>query len=447
MAMGAGLTLPIASRMSRLAAAAPGDRPCRLLTFFVPHGVPYEYVEPLGKGPDFLGQSSVFAPFAAAGIQERTTVIRGLNIDSMAETHEALPAVLRGESDPSVNVDSIDTAIAAGLGTKPHVLGVVPWNEQHGFGNDTFLSHDGDWVVPTAAPTTAADRLFENLGTPAPGDDDGGMVGDEATFRNAAMELTERQLENLQTQVQGLSAEEDKLNKHLDAVRELKATGDGGSIPISCDSRPDLPLVEATAGLNELDINNLTAMLHGHLEAAAAAMICNTAPVITIQNLWTNAQVLMNYPGGPGVALPYHDPISHSQNSTQREEFGRVQRWFYQALADHLLDRLLIPDPADTDPANTVLDNSIVHICSEVGDGFEHNKETRQVWVTDIGMGHQGYLPSLLIGGGGGVLQTGRVVDITRFNTDMFATLAHVMAVPMDEFNGRNVSVIEELLA
>jgi len=438
-ALGLGLTAPLAYRIASMAGAAPSPRPVRLFIYYIPHGWPFEHVEPLADGA-FLQNSPILAPLAPFADQVR--VLRGIDINSVRETHEALPAVLTG-SDTGES-DSIDILIAQALGVTAHVIGALPYKVTTGFGKDSYLVRHGTWVRANEHPVAVADELFANLGAPS---GDGGQVGDDAVFRAQTMSLTERELEELHTRMQSLSAEANKLNLHLEAVRNLKAGGGGTPSILNCDSRPALPAVDAFPQFGEpLESLLMAQVVDGHLEAAATAMVCGSAQVVTMQNMWTNADVTFDFPGGPNIAAQHHDPVSHSQNEPGRSNFALCQRWFYERLAAQMLTTLDQPDPSDTDPSRTVLDNSIIYVCSEVGDGFQHNKATDEVWID--GRTHTGYLPALVIGGGGGYFGPGgQAIDLSRFNTDLLATIAEAMGTPITSMAGKPVQVIEELKA
>ena len=53
----------------------------------------------------------------------------------------------------------------------------------------------------------------------------------------------------------------------------------------------------------------------------------------------------------------------------------------------------------------------------------------------------------MLLGGGGGYLKTGQVVDVTHMHTDVLATIAAAMGAPVTTIGGQAVSAIPELKA
>jgi hypothetical protein len=262
-------------------------------------------------------------------------------------------------------------------------------------------------------------------------------------FRSAALGLTEKELTRLQAVTKELTSEQSKLQIHLDAIRQLKA---GGTAPmtVSCDQRPDLPAVAALAGADVLDPSQLGKVLDAQLEVAAHALLCGTASVITLQNMYVNADLNMGFAGGPGIAKGHHEPISHSWDTTGRAEFAVVQRWFYSRLAEKLLVTLNQSDPQD--PEHTVLDNSLVAILSEVSDGANHNSDASPVWVDGKEMASS--LPLVLIGGAGGYLKPAAgIAKVSALHTDLLATFAEAMGAPQAAMGPVAMKPIAELKA
>lgn len=437
-ALAVGVAAPLAAKMARLASAAPGDRPKRLFIFYVPHGIPVEHFDPaMAGGALDLAASGVGVLSPLEAYKSYVTVVRGLSMNG-ATNHAAIRTMLTGSPEGETG-DSIDHTIAQALGTKAHVLGAVPYTKGAGFGSDSYLVKHGSWVRATEDPVLAADDLLAGLGAPVPG------AVDESAFRNEVLTLTEGELDSLSQSLSGLTSEQNKLAIHLEAVRALKAGG-GGPAPIGCDSRPVLPAVEAMRGQDPLEPTNFGKVLDAQLELAAYSFLCGTASVITLQCLHVNSVLNMGFEGGPGIAKGHHDPISHSWDSAGREEFAITQRWFYDRLVQKFLTVLDQPDAADPG-GNKVIDNSLVVVCSEVSDGANHNSDDSEVWLD--GAARKTYLPFVLIGGASGYLSPGRVVDVApdRLHTDMLATIADAMGVPVSDVGGNAVSTIAEVKA
>ena len=433
--MASGMTAGVASLASRSLLAAPQDgRPSRLFIYYLPHGMPIEHVEPFGTTSGGLADSPIWSALADHSAQ--SAVLRGISMSDGATNHGAIRAMLTGANEGGME-DSIDKRIADQLGVTPHVLGALPYDLGGGFSVDSHLVRHGTWVRPTEDPAEAADTLFAGLGQ------DPDMPDPNIAFRQAALALTEGELEALSGRLSTLTREKHKIDLHLEAVRGLAAGGGQDGLEPTCDGVPALPRVDALAGLDVMDQANFARVLDGHLEVAAEAFICGSARVITLQNLWVNSDLNMGFEGGPGIPKGHHEPISHSWDVAGRAEFADCQRWFLSRLNEVFLNRLAsVNDPAD--PDRMVLDNTLVWVCSEVSDGANHHSDTSPMWID--GMEWPTYLPNLLVGGAAGCLVPG-VHDVPREHADVLSTVAAMMGANVDSIGGKAVTPITEVMA
>jgi len=435
-AIGIGIAAPLAFKMSKLAVAQSTARPTRLFIFFLPHGAPNEHWEvgaDMALDANGVGILSPLDPY-----KKYLTVLRGVG-NNVSTNHEAIPSVLSGVKLGAA--PSVDYLVATALGTTPHVLGVknfYPGSES--LSSDAQLVNHGGFVTPIQNPYNALADLFDGLGAAAAPPTE---VVDEKTFRTEAIDLSIGEIEAMQAAIGDLTTEKNKLQIHLDSLRNLKDSG-GGIGVISCETRPSLPSAELLAGIADRDLTvaQFGTILDGHLEAAANAMLCGTARVITLQNMHANAQILMNFPGGPGFDMTHHDPLSHSSDATGRGNFAEVQKWFYSRLAEKFLAVLDQTDPAD--PEHTVLDNTTVLTCSEIADGQNHNSFVDEIWLT--GSAQPSYLPWTIIGGGGGFFKGNQVADFGVVKGEgidhrhILAAVAESMGVPLTTIGDLSVS-------
>ena len=104
-----------------------------------------------------------------------------------------------------------------------------------------------------------------------------------------------------------------------------------------------------------------------------------------------------------------HQASHYGQTSDSKYDiFSRQARWWVSQFA-YLLNEL----KRRPDGNGTMLDTSVVLLCSEVQDGNTHS--------------HQD-MPFILAGGAGGMLKTGRFVDYGgRRHGDLLYTIAHAM--------------------
>ena len=461
-----GLTASAAARLARVALAQTSPAPKRFLLFYMPHGVPPEHFRPQVMQSDptsfALDQSgvSILGPLQAQ-LKPYTTVIEGLKYPKGAMTHEALVVALSGLSggptslpDDTVSRVTLEHQIAAGLNTKPLILGACA-HRPSGLDKDGKLMWDGAPVVPEKNPLAAYDAVFGGLGqagAPATGPDP------DVALTDALHALTEAELEGLQQELSALTAEQTKLKTHLDAVRALKAGGGSGTAVVSCDKAPALAGVDslrtAAAGQTDdffLKEENFAMLLAAQLQLAGAALRCNARQVVAVQPMYTNCEFDFGFMGTSGA---HHSFLSHTQpqqaqppltglDLTTREKFATCQRWFIQQLLTHALTPLLDPDPAD--PSKKVIDNTIVYVMSEIGEGAYHTTSTDKIQPGPYAPVLT-YLPSVIIGAGGGALKSGQVQTFAQDRPagDLYRSLCQAMGV-MGSFPDSSSPITEVL--
>lgn len=459
-AIGLGLAAPIAWQLCREATAqAQQVRPKRLMIFFTPHGMPPEHFNPVvnGSNPtDFTftqSGASILGPLEP--YKQYINVLQGFEYPG-ASTHEGILTVL--SNFPTANNETLprttfDHVISNGLGAQPLVLGAVA-HRVWGIDKDGKLIWDGQPVVPEKNPLLAFDGTFANQGATDP------AAAVKAQLREALTTLTEAQLASLQGELGSMTRVQSKLQVHLEAVQSLRA-GAGGQQ--SCDSVPSLPAVEslrlAAQGQPDeffLSEDNFPALLAAQLEVAAQAIICNATPVVSVQAMYTNADINFAFMGSPGS---HHSALSHTGPQAEgsglalgpRTPFANAQRWFYQQLVDHVVSRLMVPDPAD--PGRQVIDNTIIYTFSEIGEGAWHTSKSSAIQLGATPNAYA-YMPILTIGGGGGALRTGQVLNINptavagkdRPAGDIYLALCRAMGVAATSF-GNATNPLLEILA
>lgn len=472
-AAGLGLSAPLAYRLVQSATAAPSGAPQRFMLFYIPHGMPPEHFNPVRStaqgttvSTDFsLTDSgvSILAPLE----QHRSLVniYEGFKYPG-ASTHEGIVKFLSGldvpNSDDTTSRTSIEHFIGNELGMGTLALGAVP-HRPFGQDFDAKLMWDGQAVVPHINPLTAYDQTFGGLGSDTPTPEVG--AGDD--LHRKLLTLTESDISSLQAELSSLSSEQSKLQTHLEAVQAMKAQLGGGSGggTTSCSSAPELPAVSAlrakAAGQGDdwfLLEENFPDILAAQLQLAGAAMACNIRPVTAIQPMYANCEIDFGFMGSNG---PHHSGLSHtgpqisgdSTNMTVREPFANAQRWFIEQLVEHTVSQLMVDDPAA--PGSTVLDNTIILIASEIGEGAWHISNTREI-LTGAPPGMLSYMPLITIGGAAGALKTGQVLNYydaamgegagDRPAADLFYTLAKAMGSTASGF-GASTTLVEEALA
>ena len=113
-----------------------------------------------------------------------------------------------------------------------------------------------------------------------------------------------------------------------------------------------------------------------------------------------------------------HHNLSHSGTAQNVVDAHlAIVRWYMDRFASFLsaLD-------AVDEGGSTLLDNAVIYLGSDVGDGWSHSHRD---------------LPCIVAGGGGGALRPGRLIDANGASYDsVLLALAHAMGAPLPSFSG-----------
>jgi len=455
-----GLSLPMAARLISSATASTGDKPRRFMMFYMPHGIAPEHCNPVGTGSSTtnfaLDQTGVSIFSALEPYKSQLNIYEGFKYQD-GDTHSSLTSFLSNTSlanDTTSPRTSIEHYIGNELGTSTLALGAMA-HTIHGLNQNSMVMWDGQAVAPEGNPLRAYDEVFGSF----TGDPDASASEDE--LRASMLSLTEGQVAGLRNELSSLSSEQSRLQTHLDALAQLKATSGNGEN--SCSTVPSIEAIEslrAKFGSDGSDWhlaeNNFQDVMIAQMELAAQAMICNVRPVTALQCMYATSDIDFGFTGY-GSAGAHHGTLSHTgpqgKDQNARQPFAQAQRWFVDNLVTHVIDKLNVPDAAD--PGSTVLDNTIILLCSEIGEGAWHGTTTRQLsWDADPLFG---YLPLITIGGGGGCLNTGQLLNYhdgvsgeadgagDRSAGDLWLTLAQAMGVATTDYNGATNPLTEAL--
>jgi hypothetical protein len=368
--------------------AAAGKAPAppkRFAALFMGNGVNPKHWWAKGAGAD-MELSKSLQPLAP--LRPRLTVISGLfnkhatgvgihpgqtgNILSGAALQKG--AVLRGGV-------SVDQVLAARLGEETAQPSLVLGCEQPitGYHETNFSmaysSHiswqDASSPVPMEVyPSLAFDSLFDNQGS------------------RRALSVLDRVREQAAALNRRVShADRAKLDEYLTSVREVekraqtaRAAKDRADARARDRGRPAVTMARPDDGLPE-DIRE-------HMR-----LMCDVI-ALAFQTDKTRVATLLLCRDLSGLFYPFlgvrtaHHPTSHEDHS---DAYERVTRYYVIQLA-YLADRLAAMKEGDT----TVLDNSCLLFLSNMWSGSRHDSSK---------------VPVLLVGGLGGALATGRVLD------------------------------------
>lgn len=292
----------------------------------------------------------------------------------------------------------------------------------------TVLSYAGSDqpIANETSPFTMFDLVFSELGA-----DPLGLAKQKAR-RKSILDAVGKQYESLTPK---LSKDDRlKLEQHLASIRtvELGLDNPGGTIGGACQ----IPVVGESFNLD--DPAAFPAIGKLHMDLAAMALACDLTRVITLQ--WSASTNNRPYPWlqyddgtglGPIVGDEHvmgHQPDSdvHSWNKLRI-----IRRWYMEQFA-YLLGKL--DEVAEGE--GTMLDNTVVMLCSEITKGNSHSHMDA---------------PFILAGSAGGALQTGQYRsypgDVPHNN--LLVTLLNAMDVPATTFGHPDYCTgpLEDLLA
>jgi hypothetical protein len=372
------------------AAAAGAEPPVRLAVLFSGNGFHAKEWWAKGAGKDLeLGQ--VLAPLA--GLREKMLFIRGLynaeatkgNIHS-SQTGNLLsgaPLASGGEIRSGTSVDQV-LAQTYGRGTKVPslVLGCERSNPSVHKNYSMLYSSHISWSSPTTPtplelyPALAFDRLFK----------DGTEKGDESVL-DAVIE----DAGDLRRRIG--ATDRRKLDEYLDSVRDveqrIEQAGKRGELQgwKPTLAKPDMP--RPPDGVPQDVAEHMRLMC----DILVLGFQTDTTRITTLK--LNNDHSALRFPNlarsdNPAQGIDYmiHHLLSHSDTP----DWLKVNQFFAEQLA-YVARKL---DAID-EGGRSALDNSMILYCSSMMTGSHQNDQ----------------LPVVMLGGAGGRIQTGRVLDYT----------------------------------
>jgi hypothetical protein len=399
---------------SKPAAAAPPKPPQRFAALFMGNGVSPKNWGAKGAGAD-MQLSKSLQPLSA--LRSRLNVVSGLfnkaatgvgihpgqtgNILSGARLQKG--AVLRGGvSMDQILASAIGEATAQPslvLGCEQPITGYHETNFSMAYSSHISWQDDHSPVPMEVYPSLAFDSLFDNQGS-------------KRTV--SILDRVSEQAKSLRRKVS--HADRAKLDEYLTSVREVekrvqrtRAAKDKADANARDRGRPAIAMKRPDNGLPE-DIRE-------HMK-----LMCDVI-ALAFQTDKTRVATLLLCRDLSGLFYPFldvrtaHHPTSHEDNS---DAYERVTRYYVSQLA-YLATRLAAMPEGDS----TVLDNSCLMFLSNMWSGSQHDSRK---------------LPVLLVGGLGGTLKTGRVLDYTSKGDDsrklcsLYLSLMNRMGVKSERF-------------
>jgi len=414
---GVAVGLPFLGSLHREARAG-GDFPQRFLVFFSPNGTIHDQWVPSGSENDFE-LSRILAPLERH--KSNLLILDGIDMESayhgpgdghqtgmahMLTATEIIEGDTGGHGMGWGGGISIDQELARNIGTQTRFAS-LELGVQTGFGElHSRMCYLGanQPLPPEDDPARAFDRIFAGF-DPGPGQPQGPSEADRLRARRRSiLDAVMGDYERLSGRV----GREDrvKLEQHLTSIREIEqrlgapgpeTTGGSCSVP----NRPGV------------DQSDFEAVGRAHMDMLAMALACDLTRVGSLQWSISTGQTVFSW---LGIGDGHHD-ISHEgdDNAGAVENLVLINTWYAEQFA-YLLDRLDELPEGD----GTVLDNTVVFWCNELGKGNEHTR--RQ-------------MPFVLAGGGAGLLRPGRFLSYQgEPHNKLYVALLQQFGIDTDTF-------------
>lgn len=436
-ALGGGHLL---TRSGRALAQATGAR--RLIVFYFPDGVaarsqdgdPTEWHAQGGETNFTLGAQLM----PLDRLKQHCVFLNGLSMGQTdAGSHPGGAKKLLTGVDGG-NGESIDQYLSRTVGAGS------PWRHLYlgAMANQNNASGDKHIVYPSAGQTIPPEddprRAFERVfGAGLPTGMPPTMTGPSAD--RSILDGTLAEVQALRDKLG--AGERAKLELHLEALRDLErrvATTLPPPVtppPASCGTPP---ASLASASLPSVyDPSLFPTVLRLQLDVMVQAMACGLTRVGTVQCSHHTSELIMSRFPGTSFSDPGFDMRSHQashygpRHDTGRREYRDYlaqRRWFVEQFA-YLVDQLA----ARPEDGGTMLDHSLLWLCTEVCDGNIHSHDD---------------MPFVLAGGAGGRLRTGRKLDFGGApHGNLLVTLARAMGDGASRFGQAGTGVLPGVLS
>lgn len=396
------ITLPFAGLFAKSARSAPSVAK-RLIVFYFPDGVP----APQGQASRFHASGSELAfslPENLAPLEPYRSSCVFLNGLSMGGTDAGSHP--GGAKKLLTGVDggggeSIDRYLArtVGAGSPNRHLYFGAMANQNAASGDKHISYPspGTTVAPEDNPILSFQRLFVPQGN-----------GTQDTEGASVIDTVKGDLDDVRSSLEG--AERQKLDLHLEALREVERRVKGLS-PTCGGAAVDISGIDASQLYSP---ERFPGVLRAHIDIMVQAMACGLSQVGVVQcSQHTSELIMSRFPATPLYKANF-DMRSHQAShygdpgDPKFADYVAQRTWFASQFA-YLLGEL----QKRPDGTGTMLDSSVVLLCSEVCDGNTHLHDN---------------MPFVLAGRAGGTLRTGRLLSFGyRRHSDLLLSLARAM--------------------
>jgi len=413
-ATGVAVALPLLDSLAPRGARAGGAGPTkRFVALFFPNGSTIRQDWTLGgSGTDYtMGTAHV----ALEPFKPKLSMFKNLNGDyggapdhSRGTASFLTGAPISDNTNPQVDI-SIDQVIADTLAPATAIrslhLGPTPYTNgppsDTGWpsGYNTYIS----WSSPTApnAPLESAQVAFDQVYVPS--GTDPAIAEKRLRLRQSILDHTIDQIDSIAPRLGSEDAQ--KLDEYLTAVRDVESSLQNQPPDSGCAG-------DAMAPGDGLAFADHTKAMLGVI---TLALRCDVTRIVTYSMDYGFGNKDFTFLGNGNCK---HHNLSHSGSTAEILTMHKgIVRWYMDQFA-YFLGQMDAVDEGGT----TLLDNSVVFMGSDVGDGWAHAHND---------------LTALLAGGGAGALDPGRLIDASGASYDsVLLALAHAMDANVGSFSG-----------
>lgn len=433
-ALGATVSIPLLDAMAPLARAVENPT-TRLAYLYFPNGIPRGVWEPEKVGAD--GRLEKLSEWMSPLEPFKSDIIIPTNVwTPLGNGHIKGPATwLTGQDYEEIRINaggtSVDQVAAQHTGKDTLLPSLELSLEGEGFMSKSLPRNSLSWAAADRPlsreiePRAVFDRMFR---PPSGGASD-----------QSVLDMVLADANSLRGTVG--SSDKIRLEQYFDSIRALEKriefserksheTGvDGGLTDTLTRPAAGIPTEHEEYMRLMLDLlvlafqSNATRVVSFMLDHGQSNRYFNFIP--EVEGTW---HALSHYKNASGQTEDDDGTTSWGSVEEKRAMYAEVQRWHHRQVA-YLLGRLKeITEP----DGGTLLDNTMILYGSSLGDGNEHDEH---------------HLPTLLAGGGGGTIRTGRMIEFDKpVNLANFhLSLLQRLGLDLDKF-GTSDGPVSELL-
>lgn len=304
---------------------------------------------------------------------------------------------------------SVDQRIAQAIGDQtlfPSMeLGV--WVNQATVWSRMSYAGAGLPIPPENDPANVFDRMFSDLSA------DPAEVARRKLRRRSVLDYVSADFERLKGRIG--AADRHKLEQHASYIREIEERlQTDADVSANCQ----VPDISPGSGLNPLDPANVPAIGQLQMDMIVAALACDMTRVASLQWTYSVSDLAFTWLG----IQQGHHALSHEgdSNTDAQNKLTLINTWYAEQLA-YLIARMKeIPEGN-----GTLLDNTVIVWCNELGKGASHTRDK---------------IPFVLAGGCGGAWETGRYLDYDNLinpgesHNNLWVSVLNAMGVPDTSF-------------